>query len=52
MDVLAAANWDPRTAGLRLECSASQLVKLLKDHPPALAAMNRAREERGKRPLR
>ena len=51
MDVLAAANWEPPKAGLRLECSASQLVKLLKDHPPALAAMNRAREERGKRPL-
>lgn len=52
MDVLGAANWDPPTAALRLECSASQLVKLLRDHPASLAKMNREREDRGKRPLR
>lgn len=52
MDVLAAANWDAPKAGLRLECSASQLVKLLKDHPAALARMNSERESRGLRPLR
>ena len=47
MDVIAACNWDPRKAALRLECSASQLVKLAKDHPPALLMWNRQRESRG-----
>lgn len=47
LDVIAACGWDPRKAGLRLECSASQLIKLAKDHPPALLAWNRAREDAG-----
>lgn len=51
MDVLAAGSWDPRNAALRLECSTSQLIKLLKDHPPALVKMNQERDARGKRPL-
>jgi hypothetical protein len=52
LDVLAAADWEPRKAALRLECSTSQLVKLLKDHPPALVKMNEERESRGKHGLR
>jgi hypothetical protein len=52
MDVLAAANWDPRKAALRLCCSPSQLIKLLKDHPPALEAANQARRARRLHPLK
>ncbi|MBX3401800.1 MAG: peptide chain release factor-like protein [Phycisphaeraceae bacterium] len=52
LDVIAACGWDPRKAGLRLECSASQLIKLAKDHPPALLAWNRARDEAGLHPLK
>lgn len=51
MDVIAAADWEPRKAALRLECSMSQLVKLLKDHPPALVRMNHDRDQRGKHGL-
>ncbi len=46
LDVIAAGNWDPRRAGLRLACSASQLVKLAKDHPPALLMWNKQRQDR------
>lgn len=52
LDVLAAAGWDPRKAALRLCCSPSQLVKLVKEHPPALEALNRERAERRLHPLR
>jgi len=52
LDVLDACGQDPRTAGLRLDCTPSQIVKLLKDHPPALARWNRERTARGQRPLR
>ena len=52
MDVLAACAHDPKKAALRLGCSASQLVKLIGQHPPALAAVNAARQARGDRPLR
>ncbi|MBC7833713.1 MAG: peptide chain release factor-like protein [Phycisphaerales bacterium] len=52
MDVLAASGNDPSKAALRLECSASQLVKLLKDHPHALVQLNAARKAAGKHPLR
>lgn len=47
LDVLESVGLDPRKAGLRLECSMSQLVKLVKDHPAAFEAWNRARAERG-----
>lgn len=47
LDVVAACNWDPRKAGLRLSCSASQLIKLAKDHPPAILMWNNRREQRG-----
>jgi len=52
MDVLAACGQDPRTTALRLGCTASQLVKLLKDHHPALDRWNRERAARGLHPLR
>jgi hypothetical protein len=43
LDVLAAAGWDPKPASLRLNCSASQLLKLIRHHPPALILVNKAR---------
>lgn len=47
IDVLAATRWDPQAASLRLNCSASQLLKLIREYPPALALVNRARAESG-----
>lgn len=47
LDVIAACGWDPKQAGVRLGVSASQLVKLVKDHPPALVMLNQERERRG-----
>lgn len=51
LDVIAASGWDAKAASLRLECSASQLVKLVAAHPPALAMWNRERANVGLRPL-
>lgn len=47
LDVLAAMKHDPRKAAARLCCSPSQLIRLVKDHPPALVRLNAARAERG-----
>jgi hypothetical protein len=47
MDTLAAMGWDPARAAIRLEVSASQIVKLLKKHSPALGAVNDERMRRG-----
>lgn len=52
MDVLGAAGWDPKKASLRLNCSSSQLVKLIKEHPPALIKVNEEREGLGMRKLK
>lgn len=52
LDVIAAAKFDPKTASLRLECSASQLVKLVAAHPPALVHLNSERSKLGLRVLR
>jgi hypothetical protein len=43
LDVLAASAWDPKPASLRLNCSASQLIKLIKEHPPAWLMVNKER---------
>lgn len=43
LDVLCSSNWDPKHASLRLECSPSQLVKLIRQHPPALVMVNHQR---------
>lgn len=51
LDCLAAFDWDCVPAAERLQCTASQLVKLLGLEPRALAALNAARAERGLRPL-
>ncbi len=52
LDAIAAAEWEPGPAAERLGCTSSQLIKLLKKHPPALQHWNRRREERDLRPLR
>lgn len=52
MDVIAAANWDLRKAALRLDVTATQLLRLIKDYPHALERLNRERAAIGLRPLR
>lgn len=51
MDVLAGARWDPTTAGLRLGCTSSQILKLLRAHPAAFSVVNAEREAAGLRIL-
>ena len=52
LDVVAARGMDLKGAAEALGCSASQLTKLLKDEPRALALVNRRRVELGLAPLR
>lgn len=52
LDVLASVHQDPRKAALRLGCSASQLTKLIKEHPPAFERWNHDRVELGEHPMR
>jgi hypothetical protein len=52
LDVLHARGDDPKVAARDLGCSASQLIKLLKDEPRALARINHQRGQAGRRPLR
>lgn len=52
MDVIAACDHDVRQAATRLCVTASQLTRLLKDHAPALAALNAVRQARGDHPLK
>lgn len=52
MDVIDASGYDMRRASTRLECSPSQLLRLLSDHPPALVKFNEERRLRSMRPLK
>lgn len=52
LDVLAAVDMDVGRAAERLECTPSQLAKLLKHEPRALQQLNDRRVELGLRPLR
>lgn len=52
LDHLATADWDIGAAAGRLGVTASQLVKVLKDEPRALAKLNAERAARGLSPLR
>ena len=47
LDVLAETGHDPKRAAAELGCTPSQLVKLLKDEPRALALINERRREAG-----
>jgi len=51
LDVLQALGDDPRTAAEALGCSPSQLIKLLKNEPRALAQVNGHRRQAGRHPL-
>jgi len=52
LDVIEAADYAMPAAAERLGVTSSQLVKLLKVEPAALAGVNRQREVRGESPLR
>ena len=52
LDFVCAAEMNIRLAADRLGCSPSQLVRLLKSEPKALAAVNAAREAIGQHRLR
>lgn len=52
LDNIQAAGLDEQKAAARLCCTVSQLVKLVKEHPPALAWWNTGRAETGRRALR
>ena len=52
MDVLFAGGLDAKTAATRLQCSPSQLLKLIAKHPAALEVVNRQRKQRGMHALR
>lgn len=52
LDVLDASGMDAKRAAVRLGVSPSQLIRMVADHPPALAMVNRARKARGEHELR
>lgn len=52
LDVVAASAWDVKTAAVRLGISTTQLVRFLKDHPPAIQKVNAQRGARGEHPLK
>jgi len=51
LDLIAAQQADVKRAAELLECSTSQLWRLLKLEPLAAQAVNRSRRQRGLRPL-
>ncbi|MBY0111793.1 MAG: peptide chain release factor-like protein [Phycisphaerales bacterium] len=52
LDVIEDCGQDAKKAALRLSVTASQLVKLVKDHPAAFELWNRKRAERALHPLK
>jgi len=52
IDTLMQFGWDAKMAAEQLNCSASQLVKLLKQEPCAFDELNRQRTAIGLKPLR
>jgi len=52
LDVLAACRDDAARAAILLGLTRSQLIRLLKEFPPALADLNARRSARGLRPFR
>lgn len=51
LDRIAAADWDESAAAETLGVSRTQLVKLLRIEPKALACLNKHRTEKGLKPL-
>jgi len=52
LDVPAALDADPKRAATVLDCTPSQLIRLLKLDPRALAWVNRWRRDRGMHAIR
>ena len=52
LDNIHAASHDEHKAAARLCCTVSQLVRFIKDHPPAMVWWNTARAETSRHPLR
>ena len=52
LDVLDACSQDPTKASLRLECSSSQLLKLISAHPAAFVHLNAQRASHNLHPLK
>lgn len=52
LDMIARCDWDPSRAAVMLDTSASQLIKLAKDHPPAMTHWNAERAQRNLHPLK
>ncbi|MGV6815074.1 MAG: peptide chain release factor family protein [Phycisphaerales bacterium] len=52
LDVIEVSGFDMKKAATRLECSASQLIRMVADHPPAFEQLNQSRQDRGLRRLR
>ncbi len=52
LDVIAASGWDQKQAAVRLDVSATQLIRFVATHAPALVMWNEQRERRGMGTLR
>ena len=52
LDVIVANNYDVKAAAEALDCSSSQLIRLLRLEPLALAAVNRSRAQVDLHPLK
>lgn len=52
LDVVHVCAWDMKRAALRLVCTPTQLLKVIKDHPPALVWLNSQRKAHSLRPLK
>ena len=52
LDVLMARDWEPQSAAKWFSCSASQLIKLLKQEMKAMAWVIKQRISQGKLPVR
>ena len=52
LDMLDATSFDSAKAALRLECSSTQLLKLLAAHPPAFVLLNANRATKDLHPLK
>ncbi len=51
LDMVHACGLDVKKAAARLLCSASQLIKLIQQHPAAIEDLNRQRAKAGEHPL-
>ncbi len=52
LDTIADAAWDPKPAGTRLEVTMTQLLRVIRDHPPAWQKLNTERANLGLHPLK